>query len=98
MVGLERETADTGAVAELKDVFFAAKSRNILELGMLLRYLSLFGLALAYDSPTGAGIGIVALTLAALRSSNNESRENISDRILTTDLGSYIPWIAASSI
>ncbi|KAG6852928.1 hypothetical protein C0991_008073 [Blastosporella zonata] len=41
----------------------------------------------------GAGIGIVGLTLAALRSTRPSQSEGINDRIITTDLDSAIPLI-----
>ncbi|KAG6900334.1 hypothetical protein C0993_012531, partial [Termitomyces sp. T159_Od127] len=77
LVGLEKLTNAEGLVLKLKDVIFSRESRNILELGKSL----------------GTGIGIVGLSLAALRSTRSSPSEGTQDRIIATDLGTAIPLI-----
>ncbi|KNZ77369.1 UPF0665 family protein C23C4.06c [Termitomyces sp. J132] len=76
LVGLEQSIDAEDLVLKLKNVIFSRHSRNVLELGKNL----------------SAGIGIVGLTLAALRSTR-PLNEGAQDRIIATDLESAIPLI-----
>lgn len=73
--------------AKVRDAIFGVGPRNILELGMFsgLRFWELAVLTIF----AGAGTGIVALTLAVLRSSMKalDNSEEQADCIYTTDVG-----------
>ncbi|KAG6873509.1 hypothetical protein C0995_014777 [Termitomyces sp. Mi166 len=90
LVGLEQSTNVEGLVSKLKDVLFSRQSRNILELGKSLVSNCFFA---AHRKQLGAGIGIVGLSLAALRSTRSPCNEGVQDRIIATDLESAVPLI-----
>ncbi|KAG6898321.1 hypothetical protein C0992_011913 [Termitomyces sp. T32_za158] len=91
LVGLEQSTHAEGLVLKLKDVIFSPQPRNILELGKAFSLILCFA-ATQYDR-LGTGIGVVGLSLAALRSTRSPPSEGTQDRIIATDLETAIPLI-----
>ena len=74
---------------KLRDALFAEEPRRILELGQYWFTVSRFRKSNFLSFELGAGIGMLSIALAVMRS-RPLSSEQVNDRIIATDIGEYI--------